>query len=82
MRLPAKLGLVAAGYVAAFVLAAVSVAIYAAWADSPILLAPLVTLAFLLSGAFAPRRPARMALCGAAVTEVFVFASWLMLYPR
>jgi hypothetical protein len=168
MRLPAKLGLVAAGYVAAFVLAAGSVAIYAAWADSPerqassgmsafgdsllflalfglasvpptvaglfflrpyhsfwrvlaiaalvtaatglaslgvclasraagagpalqswsafavlrILLAPLVTLAFLLSGAFAPRRPARMALCGAAVMEVVVFAFWLILYPR
>jgi hypothetical protein len=35
MRAAAKFGLVAAGYVGAFVLAAGSVAIYAAWADSP-----------------------------------------------
>jgi hypothetical protein len=35
MRAAAKFGLVTAGYVAAFVLATGSVAIYAAWADSP-----------------------------------------------
>jgi hypothetical protein len=47
-----------------------------------ILVAPLFALAFLLSGVFAPRRPARIALWAATVSEAVVFAYWLILLPR
>ena len=52
-----------------------------AFAVLRILVAPLVALAFLVSGAFAPLRPARIALCAATISEAAVFAYWLMRIP-
>lgn len=46
-----------------------------------ILVAPVVALAFLVSGAFAPRPAARIALCAAMASEVVVFAYWLVRLP-
>jgi len=43
-------------------------------------MAPLVALAFLVSGAVAPR-PARIALCGAMISEATVFIYWLVQLP-
>lgn len=167
MRAPAKLGLVAAGYVGAFVVAAAVVMLNAAWTSGPdrqassgmsafgdgllflavfgvaavvptgaglfllrpyhsfwrvlagaavvvaatglaslvvcllirtagaspmirswsaaavlrILVAPLIALAFLVCGAFAPLRPARIALCACTISEAAVFAFWLIALP-
>jgi hypothetical protein len=47
-----------------------------------ILIAPLAALAFLLSAAIAPLRGPRLALCGATLSEVVVFALWLLRLPR
>ena len=47
-----------------------------------ILVAPLAALAFLLSAAIAPLRGPRLALCGATLSEVVVFALWLLRLPR
>jgi hypothetical protein len=55
---------------------------WSAFAVLRILVAPLIALAFPVSGAFAPRRPARIALLAATVSEAIVFASWLILIPR
>jgi len=46
-----------------------------------ILVAPVVALAFLVSGAFAPRPAARIALGAATVSEAVVFAYWLIQLP-
>jgi hypothetical protein len=54
---------------------------WSAFAVLRILVAPLVALAFLVSGAFAPLRPARIALCAATISEAAVFAYWLMRLP-
>ena len=43
-----------------------------------ILVAPVIALGFLVSGAFAPRPAARIALGGATVSEAAVFAYWLI----
>jgi hypothetical protein len=43
--------------------------------------APLVAFAFLVSGVFAPRPVARIALCGAMISEAIVFAYWLIQLP-
>jgi hypothetical protein len=55
---------------------------WSAFAVLRILVAPMIALASLVSGAFAPRRPARIALLAATVSEAIVFASWLILIPR
>ena len=55
---------------------------WSAFAVLRILVAPMIALAFLVSGVFAPRRPARIALLAATVSEAIVFASWLILIPR
>ena len=46
-----------------------------------ILVAPLVALAFVLSAAIAPLRGARLALCGATLSEIAVFGLWLLRLP-
>jgi hypothetical protein len=46
-----------------------------------ILAAPLAALAFLLSGVIAPRLPARIALGTATVSEIAIFACWLIRLP-
>jgi hypothetical protein len=51
---------------------------WSAFAVLRILVAPLVALAFLVSGAFAPLRPARIALGAATISEAAVFAYWLI----
>jgi len=53
---------------------------WSAFAVLRILVAPLVALAFLVSGAVAPR-PARIALCGAMISEATVFIYWLVQLP-
>ena len=47
-----------------------------------ILVAPLLALVFLVSGATAPRFPARLALCAATLSEIGVFVCWLVLLLR
>lgn len=55
---------------------------WSAFAVLRILVAPLVALGLLLSGAIAPRGPARIALCVATISEAAVFAYWLIHLPR
>jgi len=54
---------------------------WSAFAVLRILVAPVIALAFLVSGAFAPRPAARIALCAATVSEAVVFAYWLLQLP-
>ena len=54
---------------------------WSAFAVLRILVAPLVALAFLVSGAFAPRPAARIALGGAMISEAIVFVYWLVQLP-
>jgi hypothetical protein len=54
---------------------------WSAFAVLRILVAPLVALALLVSGAFAPLRPARIALCACTISEAAVFAVWLIGLP-
>ena len=51
---------------------------WSAFAVLRILVAPVIALAFLVSGAFAPRPAFRIALGGAMVSEACVFAYWLI----
>ena len=82
MGTPAKLAVVAAGVCVASRAAGASLALqsWSAFAVLRILVAPLVALAFLVSGAVAPR-PARIALCGAMISEATVFIYWLVQLP-
>ncbi|HET6899385.1 MAG TPA: hypothetical protein VFK70_13595, partial [Vicinamibacteria bacterium] len=51
---------------------------WSAFAVLRILVAPMFALAFLVSGAFAPRPAARIALGAATFSEAVVFAYWLI----
>jgi hypothetical protein len=55
---------------------------WSAFAVLRVLVAPLIALAFLVCGAFAPLRPARLALCAATISEAVVFTYWLIQLPR
>jgi len=54
---------------------------WSAFAVLRILVAPVVALAFLVSGAFAPRPAARLALWGATISEAIVLVYWLVQLP-
>jgi hypothetical protein len=54
---------------------------WSAFAVLRILVAPVVALAFLVSGALAPRPAARFALCAAMASETLIFVYWLIQLP-